>query len=135
MYGDSYLPIDYGPVALALARERSQGLMCVFLNNGQWDQSTVRIESGQVIFYSKKAKPGEANYIDYGLLGLRRRVIEGYREREPPLDLAVVLGDLVAAGALAAYEVHQRFYEIGKPEGLKELDAWLRGHPAGTGAA
>jgi NDP-sugar pyrophosphorylase family protein len=44
-----------------------------------------------------------------------------------PLDMAVILGDLVADGRVAAFETPDRFYEIGKPEGLAELDAWLGG--------
>jgi hypothetical protein len=28
---------------------------------------------------------------------------------------------------MAAHEVHKRFYEIGSPQGLAELDALLRG--------
>jgi len=33
---------------------------------------------------------------------------------------------LVARNELAGYEVTQRFYEIGSPQGLAELDAMLR---------
>jgi hypothetical protein len=31
---------------------------------------------------------------------------------------------------MVAYEVKQRFYEIGSPEGLAELDSLLRDKPA-----
>jgi NDP-sugar pyrophosphorylase family protein len=126
MYGDSYLPINYSAVAGVFEKSERDGLMTVFRNQGQWDASNVRVEGDRVVFYSKSAKPGEADYIDYGLSCLRRDVIEGYSECELPLDLAVVLGDLVERAALIAYEVEERFYEIGKPEGLAELDAYLR---------
>jgi len=33
---------------------------------------------------------------------------------------------LVSAGQMAAYEVKQRFYEIGSRQGLAELDSLLR---------
>ncbi len=33
---------------------------------------------------------------------------------------------LVARQQLAGYEIKQRFYEVGSPAGLKELDALLR---------
>jgi NDP-sugar pyrophosphorylase family protein len=42
------------------------------------------------------------------------------------VDLADVYGRLVAAGRLAGYEVRKRFYEIGSPAGLQELDMLLR---------
>jgi hypothetical protein len=33
--------------------------------------------------------------------------------------------DLSAAGKLAGYEVHERFYEIGSPQGLADLEHHL----------
>ena len=39
-----------------------------------------------------------------------------------PFDLADVYRELVATNELAGYEVSQRFYEIGSPEGLAEID-------------
>jgi NDP-sugar pyrophosphorylase family protein len=129
MYGDSYLPVDYAAVAAAFARLNAPALMTVYRNEGRWDKSNVRIDKDRVVFYSKAARPGEADYIDYGLTMYRRSVIGAYRDRPMPLDMAKVLEDLVARGELAAFEVHQRFYEVGKPEGLAELDAFLRQAP------
>jgi len=43
-----------------------------------------------------------------------------------PFDLADVYAALVAAGRLAGFEVKQRFYEIGSPEGLAATEAYLR---------
>jgi NDP-sugar pyrophosphorylase family protein len=39
----------------------------------------------------------------------------------------MVYGDLVEAGQLGGFEVKQRFYEIGTPNGLRETDEMLRG--------
>jgi hypothetical protein len=49
-------------------------------------------------------------------------------ERYPagaPLDLAHVMHDLVMSGEMAGYEAQHRFYEIGSPNGLRELDLLL----------
>jgi NDP-sugar pyrophosphorylase family protein len=43
-----------------------------------------------------------------------------------PFDLGVVFEELSQRGELAGYEVHQRFYEVGSHQGLKELDRLLR---------
>lgn len=125
LYGDSYLPTDYRAVVSAFGKAGAAGMMTVFRNEGKWDSSNVRVAGGRVAFYSKAAKPGEADYIDYGLSALRRSVIEACRGLPKPLDLARILGDLVGRGEMAALEVRERFYEIGKPEGLAELDALL----------
>ena len=47
-----------------------------------------------------------------------------------PFDLADVYSRLVSEKQIAAYEVKERFYEIGSREGLAELDSLLRGKPA-----
>src|SRR5439155_117709 len=41
-------------------------------------------------------------------------------------DLAEVLQSLIAAGGLAAFEVEERFYEIGSEAGYLATDAYLR---------
>lgn len=125
MYGDSYLPVDYAAFAAWFSGTRYAAAMTVFRNEGRWDPSNTRIEGDRVTFYSKKAAPGEAPYIDYGLSAYRRATLEAYRSQPLPLDLAKVQRDLVEVGRLGAFEVFERFYEVGKPEGLAELDARL----------
>ncbi len=125
LYGDSYLPVRYDRLAEAFRRSGCPALMTVYPNQGRWDRSNTRTRDGRVVFYSKTAGPGEADSIDYGLTFYRREVLERYRSAPPPLDLQVILQDLIAAGALAAGEVGERFYEIGKPEGWMELDDLL----------
>lgn len=125
MYGDAYLTIDYREVAAFFRHSTSLGLMCVFRNEGRWDRSNARVEKDRVVFYSKTAHPDEADFIDYGLNAFRRSVIEAYRASQLPLDLAHIQSALVAQGSLAAFPVKERFYEIGKPEGLADLDAYL----------
>jgi hypothetical protein len=43
-----------------------------------------------------------------------------------PFDLADVYSRLVNDKQMAAYQVKQRFYEIGSRQGLAELDSLLR---------
>lgn len=131
LYGDSYLPVDYQAMIAWNRHRRFPAVMSVFKNDGQWDSSNVRIEGDRVAFYSKKAKPGECDFIDYGLSLFRRDVIARHRGAALPLDLASIQGDLVARRELGACLMTERFYEIGKPEGLAELDAHLRARTAG----
>jgi len=126
MYGDSYLPVDYRAMIEWYHNQQRPSVMSVYRNHGQWDASNVRIDGDYVVYYDKKAPPGSADFIDYGLSIFQRNIIASYRNHPMPLDLAVIQSDLVRAGQLAAYEVHDRFYEIGKPSGLAELDALLK---------
>lgn len=125
LYGDSYLRADYRRVADRFHAIGLDALMCVFRNQGQWDRSNARVDGDRVVFYSKNAAPQEVDYIDYGLTVYRRRVIEAYREAPRPLDLQTILVDQIQGPGLAACIMPERFYEIGKPEGLAELEAVL----------
>jgi NDP-sugar pyrophosphorylase family protein len=126
LYGDSYLPIDYSAPAEAFIASQKLGLMTVFRNEGRWDTSNVWFQGGLITSYDKKVPPPEAKHIDYGLGLLRPEALKGYPDGKA-FDLGDVYRDLISRDALAGYEVHQRFYEIGSPEGLAQLDAMLRG--------
>jgi NDP-sugar pyrophosphorylase family protein len=129
LYGDSYLPIDTTPVWEAFHAGDDPALMTVLRNEGRWDTSNVVLSGSRVVCYSKTQRNPEMHHIDYGLSIMRRAELE---HRVPPavtVDLAAVFEALAAEGLLAAWEVRQRFYEIGSPSGLADLDAALRTGP------
>lgn len=126
LYGDSYLPIDYLDVGRAFLSSRKLGLMTVYENHGRYDASNVWFADGRIKVYDKQHKTPQMHHIDYGLGLLRARALDGW-PRGDVVDLAAIYGRLIAEDELAGFEVKQRFYEIGSPEGLKALDALLRG--------
>jgi len=79
----------------------------------------VLFRNGRLIEYNKQAPRREMAYIDYGLGVICADVLRPY-PAETPFDLADVYQVLSAKGHLAGLEVHERFYEIGSHEGLKE---------------
>ena len=129
LYGDSYLPIDYRQAASAFLVSEKPALMTVFKNDGRWDTSNVWFDGNQILCYDKKQRTPEMRYIDYGVGVLRAEAISRWPDNEV-FDLAEVYHQLAAEKQLAGYEVKQRFYEIGSPEGLAELDSLLRDKPA-----
>lgn len=124
IYGDSYLDIAFAPVATHFFASGKEGLMTVFLNEGRWDSSNVVFEGGAIRMYSKTDRRPEMRHIDYGLGVLSASTLQPYGEDET-FDLACVYSALAARGALAGYEAHHRFYEIGSPAGLDETAAYL----------
>lgn len=125
LYGDSYLPIDYAAPARAFAASGKPGLMTVFRNENRWEPSNVWFEGGEIKRYDKRELTPEMKHIDYGLGLLRSDALPSW-PNERPFDLADVYQDLIGKRQLAGYEVERRFYEIGSPQGLAELDAMLR---------
>lgn len=124
LYGDSYLPIEYRPIAEFFQRSGKLGCMTVYHNEGRYDTSNVVFADGEIKVYDKKAKLPEMHHIDYGLSLFKAKVFDGY-SAEQPFDLAEVMGKLVREKQLAGYEVKERFYEMGSPVGLKELEERL----------
>jgi NDP-sugar pyrophosphorylase family protein len=120
LYGDSYLLCDYAAVQRAFERGGCAGLMTVYRNEGLFDRSNVEFAAGGVVVYDKRRQTPRMEHIDYGLGVFERRVFV-----EPPgtefADLAEVYADLLARHELAAFEMHERFYEIGSFEGLQSL--------------
>ncbi len=130
LYGDSYLECDYAAVSRSFEASGKLGLMTVFRNEGRWDTSNVVFRDGRILRYSKTARSPEMEHIDYGLGGLSAEALRPY-PGDAPLDLAAVYQDLLARGELAGFEVAERFYEIGSPEGLRETRRHLGGGEEG----
>ena len=99
--------------------------MTVYTNEGEWDTSNVVFNNGQVLEYNKTKPRHDMAYIDYGLGVLSKSVVEHYCQ-EIVFDLAMVYEALANAGQLAGFEVFDRFYEIGSPDGLAQTEEYLR---------
>jgi N-acetyl-alpha-D-muramate 1-phosphate uridylyltransferase len=134
MYGDSHLTLDFRAAHAAFEASARPGLMIVFRNNDLWDSSNVEFVDRQIIRYAKRTRstqPGTMQHIDYGLSLYRADTFHKWPEGEA-FDLSAVQTDLVARREMAGFEVHNRFYEIGSPTGLRETDAFLRSQLAAS---
>jgi NDP-sugar pyrophosphorylase family protein len=125
LYGDSYLPTDYAAVGDFFQKSGRLGLMTVFENRGRYETSNVWFEAGEIKLYDKKHPGPQMHHVDYGLGVFRAAAFDGLA-RDAAVDLAGVQQALVARHQLAGYEIKQRFYEIGSPTGLIELNDLLR---------
>ena len=124
LYGDSFLPVSFSNVEQAYYDSDLPGLMTVYRNEGEWDTSNVVFNNGQVLEYNKAKPRHDMAYIDYGLGVLSKSVVEHYCQ-EIVFDLAMVYEALANAGQLAGFEVFERFYEIGSPDGLAQTEDFL----------
>jgi NDP-sugar pyrophosphorylase family protein len=113
------MDIDYRAVWARFESTKASALMVVLCNNGRWDHSNVLFRDGQLLKYDKRVADPEMSYIDYGVALLRREIVERIPEHRP-FDLADLYSTLVAEKIMIGYEVTERFYEIGSPEGLAE---------------
>ncbi len=131
-YGDSYLPFDYAaPLAELASHPEALGTMSVFENQGRWDTSNALVSGDLVTRYEKGSRDPALTFIDYGATALRREVIAALPTGQPH-GLDQIQAELARQGRLRAYHAAERFYEIGSPEGLAELQAYLASTSAGT---
>jgi NDP-sugar pyrophosphorylase family protein len=134
LYGDSYLPIEIPPVWEASHRGRLL-LMTVMRNVGKWDKSNVRYEPGRPLLYDKRCSdPSLAgmDYIDYGLMVLRKDFVLNSVPADTIADLADIMGAASAVGDVEGYPVSERFYEIGSPQGIRDFEDYVTANPAAT---
>jgi NDP-sugar pyrophosphorylase family protein len=129
MYGDSYLPCDYAAIARSFESRRALAMMTIFRNEGKWDASNVEYEAGTILAYSKKNRTPRMRHIDYGLGVFRAQAFQNL-PAHVACDLADLYRDLLQRKQLAAFEVHERFYEIGSPAGLQDTAEFLAAREA-----
>jgi NDP-sugar pyrophosphorylase family protein len=127
LYGDSYLRVSLRAVESAFRASGLPALMTVFKNNGELDRSNVVFQSGRVLLYDKfcTTLPTGMDYIDYGLTIMRREVIEEMIPPDVTADLAPLFTTLSERRLLAGFEATERFFEVGSPQGLRSLEAFL----------
>ncbi len=128
LYGDSYLPCAYADIQSFFDSHAQSGLMTVYRNDSKWDTSNVEMMNGKILSYDKKNRTTHMEFIDYGL-GLFKPEVFANLPAGQAIDLAEIYQKLLTDQDLLAYEVKQRFYEIGSFEGLHELDDLLTNNP------
>ena len=125
-YGDSYLPFDYAePLRILEAHDDCDGVMSVYRNDGKWDASNVVTDGAWVIRYEKGCRDAAFDHIDYGATALRRELIAALPQGEPG-GLDALQHEWARRKRLRACVARERFFEVGSPEGLAELDVHLR---------
>lgn len=127
LYGDSYLPIDYTELARVWSECSCSGLVVCYDNSLGIDKNNVCLESdGRISSYNKRDPDINANYVEAGVSILRKEILQLI----PVLRTVVSLEEeifpaLIKAGQLNGYPTSQRYYDIGTPERLREIEGAL----------
>jgi N-acetyl-alpha-D-muramate 1-phosphate uridylyltransferase len=124
LYGDSYLDFDYQAAWRSFKASNKLCLMTVFANEGRWENSNVEYDGVRIISYDKQNPTRHMRFVDYGL-GIFKTEAFGCVPTRQPYDLAQLYQDMLKQNQLAAFEVRNRFYEIGSVSGLQETRQYL----------
>ena len=125
MYGDSYLFLDFPAVTSYFKSQNKLALMTVYKNYDRYDRSNTVIEGNRVKKFSKKEKTKDMVYIEYGANIFRKEALDMIPENQF-YSLDDLFSRLIEMDELLAFEVKERFYEIGSPQGLNEFEEFVR---------
>jgi NDP-sugar pyrophosphorylase family protein len=123
-YADSLVVADLDKAEEKLGKSRFSGIMTVFHNSDWLQVSNTNVIEDAIDAYDKSANLGTYEWIDYGLLYLRREHFETVIP-DQYVDLSAVFSPLIANRNLMAWEATERFWEIGSPAALRETEAEL----------
>lgn len=126
MYGDSYLFLDFSHIMSYFKSQNKLAVMTVYKNYDRYDRSNTVVEGNLVRKYSKKEKTEDMVYIDYGANIFRKEALKMIPESQP-YSLDELFPRLIEMDELLAFEVKERFYEIGSPHGLNEFEEYIKG--------
>jgi NDP-sugar pyrophosphorylase family protein len=126
MYGDSYLFLDYKSMFSYFLGRGKSAMMTVYKNYDRHERSNTSINDDMVTGYSKNGRTNDMVYVDYGAHIFRREVLEMIPgNRYFPLEELFPV--LIARQQLLAFEVRERFYEIGSIQSIAEFSEYIRG--------
>lgn len=128
IYGDSFLPMDYQILERRLAETNATAVITLFEDRTGETGVTpnVAIDDGAFVTrYQKNASGAGLRYIDAGVLALRAEAIELIPPGEKSSLEEQVFPQLIERRGLAAVITDQRFYDIGTPERLAVIEAYI----------
>jgi len=123
-YGDAYLRAPYGEIMETLGASGKLAVMAVYRNENRFGRSDVVVRGSAVVRYDKKNRVKGMDWINYGVSALRKEALALIPEEEF-CDEEAFYGALIRRKELRAFEVKERFYEIGTPESLAEFEAFV----------
>ncbi len=126
MFGDSFINLDFGRVMAHFNSQNKPALMTVYKNHDRYGRSNTEIEGTLVKKFSKKEKTADMVYIEYGVDLFRKEALDMIPENEP-YSLDDLFPRLIEREELLAFEVNDRFYEIGSLQGLREFERFIKG--------
>jgi len=123
-YGDAYLRAPYAGIMETLGTSGKLAVMSVYRNEDRFGKSDVVVKGGAVVQYDKKKRVKGMDWINYGVTALKREALALIPEGEV-CDEETFYGSLIKREELLAFEVKERFYEIGTPTSLSEFEAFI----------
>ncbi len=128
IYGDSYLPTDYLSIEKKFTDIDKMVLMVLY-DNREYTSVPNNVslnKEGIVTHYEKDSDNRILQYVDAGVLALKKEVLDIVPSDQTVSLENKVLPDLIARQECAGFVTQERFYDIGTPERLKLFETYLK---------
>lgn len=129
IYGDSWLPIHYPDVLAKLRAAASVGAIVLYDNSIEDTSVRNNIAADEnlvVTVYEKNSPRNDLKYVDAGVLAFHRSVLDFIPASQKRVSLEEeVFPRLIERRQMAGYVTTQRFYDIGTPERLRQIEAFI----------
>jgi len=129
--GDTFLPIEYETI-LAHWRKTKEAFDCLMLaydNRENIAPNDTAIDSeGVVVAYSKRS-PARMQYVNAGLVVVKKSVFEGLPPGVPRSLEVDIFPELLRRRKMAALVTPERYYDIGTPERLRTFEQYVDRRP------
>jgi NDP-sugar pyrophosphorylase family protein len=127
VYGDSYLPIHLSDIEISYSKQGAPVLMTVYRDRDGLERPNSEFDGVMVTRYEKGLEhpPDEMKFVDYGISVWQGDIVAAMVPKGAAADLADLFIVLSGSGQLAGVEARERFYEIGSPKGLSDLESRL----------
>lgn len=123
-YGDAYLRADYTRLMRTLLDSRKLGVMAVYENHDLYGKSDIAVKDGYVVRYDKAGRSKDLSWVNYGVTALKKHALSFI----PPAKQCgeeEFYREMILRKELLAFQVGERFYEIGSPPALKEFEQFI----------
>jgi NDP-sugar pyrophosphorylase family protein len=124
-YGDSYVVANLDEAELKFTNSNYDGIMTLLHNKDALEPSNTDILDDRVSLYEKNTQLGLHEWIDYGLLYLKRDDFLDLSV-DSPTDLGVVLQSVIRRQKMMMHEATTRFWDVGTPEALMATEGYFR---------
>lgn len=128
IYGDSFLPIEYGLLERRLMETGATAVVALFEDRDGETGVVANVDidrDGFVTRYQKNSPDSGLRFIDAGVLAMRAEAIQLIPAGEKSSLEELSFPQLIERHALAAVTTGQRFYDIGTPDRLRVIEAFF----------
>lgn len=124
--GDTYLPINYRKLVEFYRDRERKGVVVLYDNRERIAENNISLGDNELISgYDKNSSTG-MNYVDAGVCVFNKSVLSLIpRGRRVSLEMEI-FPRLIEQKELVGYVTGQRFYDMGTPERLREIEKILR---------